>query len=406
MEEPKLHRNEERRLAKLLALEVLDSPAEDDYDDLTRLAAQICGTPISLVTLLDDKRQWFKAKHGLDVTETPRSVSFCGHAIHIENDPFIITDARKDIRFHDNPLVTGDLKVVFYAGVPLTNSEGLPFGTLCVIDHEPRQLRKDQIDALRILARQVMRLLDLRKAGKDLQSSLAQLNLQKTELERFASVVAHDLKTPLANISGLIKLFQFDHLEKVGDNGRTLLMMIDQSSAELRNLIDGVLEYSRASRMLNEEFTEVRIVELMDLINRSLNCKGLATIELTSAIDHIWTNKTAIQQILLNLVSNALKYNDKNQPIIELNCVYQLGYYVVEVRDNGPGIEPENREKIFELFQTIGTKDRFGDQGTGIGLATVKHLAEALEGSVECQSNEPFGARFIVKLPAAPYLVN
>ena len=406
MKEPGLHREEERRIARLLELELLDTPAEADYDDLTRLAAQICGTPVSLVTLLDDKRQWFKSRQGLDATETPRSVSFCGHAIHTENEPFIVTDARNDIRFHDNPLVTGDLKVVFYAGIPLTNGEGLPYGTLCVIDHQPRQLSGEQIDALRTIARQVMRLLDLRKAGKDLQSSLAKLNNQKTELERFASVMAHDLKTPLANISGLIKLFELDHLSKVGPDGAKLLEMIDQSSAELRTLIDGVLNYSRTSMLLNEEFTEVRIGELIDSLNRTLNANGQSTIALTAAIDHIWSNKSAVQQILLNLVSNALKYNDKTRPIIEVICTQERGNYRIEVRDNGPGIEPENHERIFRLFQTTGKKDRNGERGTGIGLATVKRLVEALSGSVECNSNTPNGARFVVKLPTVVNLVS
>ncbi|MGF1566391.1 MAG: ATP-binding protein [Flavobacteriales bacterium] len=405
MENPELHRDEERRLARLLALELLDTPAEADYDDLTRLAAQICGTPVSLVTLLDDKRQWFKSKHGLNAPETPREVSFCGHAIHTENEPFIVPDARNDERFHDNPLVTGDLKVVFYAGIPLTNEEGLPFGTLCVIDHQPRQLTPDQIDALRILARQVMRLLDLRKASKDLQALVQQLKSQKAELERFASVMAHDLKTPLANISGLIKLFQLDHLEKIGFDGAKLLDMIDQSSGELRNLIDGVLSYSRASRLLNEEFSEVRLDELTALLNRTLNGEGKATIQLTSTVDHIWTNKSAIQQILLNLVSNALKYNDKDRAIVELYCSSEDDYCCIEVRDNGPGIEPNDREKIFNLFQTNGKKDRYGERGTGIGLATVKRLAEALEGSVECRENGLKGASFVVRLPKLTCLV-
>lgn len=405
MEEPKLHRDEERRLARLLALELLDTPEEADYDDLTRLAAQICGTPISLVTLLDDKRQWFKSKHGLNATETPREVSFCGHAIHSENEPFIVNDARNDARFHDNPLVIGGVKVVFYAGIPLTNEEGLPFGTLCVIDHQPRQLTNAQIDALRILARQVMRLLDLRKASNELRTSVQLLKTQKAELERFASVMAHDLKTPLANISGLIKLFQLDHIDKVGLDGARLLGMIDQSSAELRNLIDGVLSYSRASRLLNEEFSEVRLDELTALLNRTLNSDGNASVKLNSTVNHIYTNKSAVQQILLNLVANAIKYNNKDHAIVELHCSEEGDFYRIEVRDNGPGIDPKDREKVFLLFQTNGKKDRYGERGTGIGLATVKRLAEALEGSVECRDNELKGASFVVMLPKATCLV-
>lgn len=145
--------NESDRLDALRRLGVLDTPPESDYDDLTRLAAAICCTPISLVSLIDADRQWFKSRHWIDAAETPRDQAFCAHAIH-RPELFVVPDVAADERFADNPLVTGDPHIRFYAGMPLATPDGFPLGTLCVIDRTPRTLTTDQRDALRVLARQ------------------------------------------------------------------------------------------------------------------------------------------------------------------------------------------------------------------------------------------------------------
>ncbi len=152
------------RLADLKSYSILDSMPEEEYEIITRIAAQICQTPISLISLVDDKRQWFKSHHGLDVDETPKEYSFCAHAIVSEEELFLITDSRQDPRFKDNPLVTGDPYVIFYAGVPLMSEQGFPLGTMCVIDQQPRHLNDEQITSLKGLAKQVVKLFELRKS--------------------------------------------------------------------------------------------------------------------------------------------------------------------------------------------------------------------------------------------------
>src|SRR2546422_7676255 len=165
--------DEEARLHVLHQYEVLDTAPEKDFDDLTRLAAHICGTPIALISLIDRERQWFKSKVGLTVKETSRDIAFCAHAI-LQPDVLVVRDALADERFATNPLVTTDPHIRFYAGMPLVTPEGLALGTLCVMDHVPRELNLEQKAALQTLSLQVVKQLELRSEEhtSELQSRL------------------------------------------------------------------------------------------------------------------------------------------------------------------------------------------------------------------------------------------
>ncbi|MGE0394420.1 MAG: GAF domain-containing protein [Vicinamibacterales bacterium] len=160
--------NEARRLQSLHLLKVLDTQAEDAFDELTRLAAAICGTPMSAISLIDADRQWFKSRVGVEAAETPREIAFCAHAI-LEDEVLVVNDATKDPRFNNNPMVTGDPSIRFYAGAPLVVDDGQAIGTLCVIDRTPRHLTDAQLDALRVLRRAIVAQLQLRRAVQDLE---------------------------------------------------------------------------------------------------------------------------------------------------------------------------------------------------------------------------------------------
>ena len=174
MKQAPLPTNEAERLAALKEYHILDTGTEQSYDDITALAAHICEVPIAMISLVDEDRQWFKSRLGVKQQQTPREVAFCAHAI-LQSKPFIIKDATKDKRFAGNSLVTGEPHIRFYAGIPLTNPEGLALGTLCVVDQQPRRLSAAQQKALQALSRQVMALLELRRASARLANALEQV---------------------------------------------------------------------------------------------------------------------------------------------------------------------------------------------------------------------------------------
>jgi GAF domain-containing protein len=181
--------DEKKRLKVLWQYEVLDTVPEEVFDDLTELAARICEAPIALISLVDEKRQWFKSKVGTTVNETSRDVSFCAYAI-TQSDLFIVPDATQDERFANNPLVTSDPKIRFYAGAPLITPDGHALGTLCVIDKVSRELRLEQKQALRILARHVVSQLELRRRSRELVAARRQGEEYRTDLEKLRAELA------------------------------------------------------------------------------------------------------------------------------------------------------------------------------------------------------------------------
>ncbi|WP_366186651.1 PAS domain S-box protein [Flavobacterium ovatum] len=188
MKEPNIPKNETERLHELDSYKIIGELESADYDFLTHMAAEICGTKISLISLITEDKQWFLSHHGVNARETPKEFAFCGHAINTPNELFLIEDATKDERFFDNPLVTGEPKVIFYAGMSLVNENGFPLGTLCIIDDKPKKLTKNQIDSLKMLSNQVMKLLDLRR-------KTLVLDEQNTKLKKITELFKESQRT-------------------------------------------------------------------------------------------------------------------------------------------------------------------------------------------------------------------
>ena len=201
--------NEAERLKALQEYQLLDTLPEEVYDDITRIATEITGVPIALLTLLDSDRQWFKSKQGLEISETPRDYSFCSHAIINPDEMLIVEDARYDERFHDNPLTTGEPHVVFYAGVPIVDADDHAFGTLCVIDSRPRNLTDNKQMALKSLAKLINVHFELRKTRLELER--LHKELQEVSQKSAVSLPAYSHKaqtlvdTILTNVQTLAK---------------------------------------------------------------------------------------------------------------------------------------------------------------------------------------------------------
>ena len=207
--------NETDRLAALRAYEILDTCPEEAYDDITLIASLITNVPIALVSLVDEKRQWFKSRLGVDVAETPRDLAFCGHAILTPEEPLIITDATQDQRFASNPLVLSDPKIRFYAGAPIVTTNGEALGTLCVIDRKPRSISRKETNALQALARQVMAQLELRhsvaklgKAAVVQERYRQQLEAYQQKLESANELLYHQTLTDA--LTGIMNRRAFD----------------------------------------------------------------------------------------------------------------------------------------------------------------------------------------------------
>jgi len=394
MQIPKTPENEFVRLKALKEYSILDTLPEEEYDDITRLASRICETSISTISLIDEKRQWFKSKIGLNATETSRNDSFCAHAIIEPDKIFTVKDSRLDSRFSDNPLVVGEPHVIFYTGVPLVSPEGLPLGTLCVIDDKPKELNDEQLIALQALSNQVVSLFELRKSKMLLEKFSKDLETRNIELEKFAHVAAHDIKSPLNNISSLTEILISQYSENLDDEAKMLMSMLDTSSMALRNLVDGILEHSKSDSILVEARSVFEVKKLVEETIRLLDNKKEYQFLMPFQDQKVFTNRIALQQILINLIANGIKYNDKKEVVIEVGFVDSENFYEFSVQDNGPGIKEENQQKIFGIFEILANEDRFGNKGNGIGLSTVKKLVEGLGGEINVDSEIGKATRF------------
>lgn len=390
---PDLPEDEEQRLAAVRSYHLIDTLPEKDFDNLTALAAMICDVPISLVTLLDADRNFLKSHYGIPFNETLRSTSFCGHAILDEGNLFIVEDAREDTRFVDNPFVR-DLNAIFYAGAKLVNPEGYVLGTLCVFDIKPRTLSSRQKKALVSLAYQVSNLFEARKKNRILFSLQTELRERNEELKNFAGIVSHDMKMPLANMILTSDILRSKYGNLLDDKGNEYLDYIKQSSFTLSEYITRLLEYYESDNTASSKIEVFYITELLeeiiDLLNINIDCE----INFPRENLEMRTNKSALEQILINLITNSIKYNDKDKIEIDIDCTEDPHYYYFVISDNGIGIAMDKMDHIFELFTTTDVLDRDGRKGTGIGLSTVKKLVDRLEGKIDVSSQLGEGTVF------------
>jgi signal transduction histidine kinase len=393
-----LKTNEEDRLAALHSYDIFDSGEEKDFDALTSLASAICQIPIALITFIDDKRQWFKSHHGTDMTENSRDLSFCTHLLSSGEDVMVVSDPSIDERFVNNPVINGAAKIGFYAGVPLVNEDGYALGTLCVMDQQTHTLSTQQIEALKTLAKQVVDKIELRRKVLMLENANQELLNSNVLIQKFASMAAHDIKNPLSTIMLTSQALKI-RLEKLQDEGCLRLIDLNVTSTKnLLGLVDEMLEYSKAPSLLITKKQQVDLNSILRKVLAMLVVPNNIEIIMPEENHSIYISIIAFEQIMLNLLSNAIRYNNKERGYIKIGFEQDDEFYRFEIEDNGIGIAEQYHEKIFGNNFTLKITDRYNNKGTGIGLSTVKDLLGVLNGNISVRSVPGEGATFFVTL--------
>jgi signal transduction histidine kinase len=391
---PTLPDNERERLDALYSYGILDTDAESDFDELVKLASHICNTPISLITLIDQDRQWFKAKQGLDVDGTSREVAFCAHAIH-QDSLMVVDDAQLDPRFVENPLVTGSPDIRFYAGMPLSTPTGFKLGTLCVIDTIPHHLTPIQREALEILGKQVMKLMELRRRNAEM-NRLADLH------KRLLSIIGHDLRGPTASIHNMLDLAMHGDLPL--DEFKELLPDLQRSVDSSILLLNNLLEWA-SSQLMGRKVGKkpIPLKKLVDQIGDTylsmFHEKGNEVVNALTE-DHIaFGDRHMTEFILRNLLMNANKFMSSGT--VTITATSDANRITLSISDRGPGIPPNVLQNLFSWESRTTTVGSAGERGSGLGLPMCHEFARSQGGELWAESTVNEGSVFHITLPTS-----
>ncbi|MBD0390522.1 MAG: GAF domain-containing sensor histidine kinase [Nostoc sp. C3-bin3] len=392
--------NETLRLQALRQYQILDTICEAAFDDLTRLAAQICGTPIALISLIDESRQWFKSKVGLDTESTSRDLAFCAQAILQPHETLIIPDTLLDPRFATNPLVTSDPYIRFYAGAPLVTPEGYALGTLCVIDYVPRQLNLEQLEALQTLSRQVMTQMELKRNLYKLQRITSD---EHKQVEYLISALSHDLRTPLLATRGTLYAMLGGAFGSVSDTWRDVLEDCRQANEDLLKFVEVLLNVSRYKTEVNKslkcEIISWKNIFLETIIrsNGTQKQKSAIRYKIGSSLPIVYGDALEIQRVVQTLVDNALQVSNPDQEITLEVASFGVEKIKISVRYNSLGIAPLDKESLFNSF----IQGRGRNNLDKLGLYLCLQIVEAHKGTLNVESTADEGTTFWFTLPVA-----
>jgi len=397
MKKATLHINEQKRLDLLKSFKT-DDRRRKDLEELTELACKLTNVPNSFISIVDVNTVWFKSQNGIELNDTPRELSFCAHAINHDKGFYSINDTLEHPDFENHPYVIDEKPIRSYAGVPLKDKNNLPLGTICVLDYKPHQFTKDDQQALELIADLVMRHLTLYKVNEELKESQERLKENNELLKEFARTVSHDMKMPLANMVLTTDLVAKKYGDTIDQSGKDYLKYIKDAAFGLSDYVTQILSHYESDSYMIEEKEVFDIYTLLEHIQEMLALPDEVNFILPEDNMELNINKSALEQILINLIGNAQKYNDKEKIKISISAGESLDSYKISVRDNGMGIPEDKKEEIFKMFSTLNISDRLGKKGNGIGLNTVLKLVEKLNGSIDVKSELGKGTEFIVTL--------
>lgn len=395
--------NEKERVASLHALGVLDTPQEERFDRITRMAQILFDVPIALVSLVDSDRQWFKSCAGINARETPRSVSFCSHAI-LDDQIMLVEDARQDPRFANNSLVTGPPYIKFYAGRPLKGPNNQKMGTLCIIDRKLRTLSKADRKMLNDLAawtESEFNAIDLnnklKKANLELQDSL------KTK-EELVAMISHDLKNPLSPIKMCSEMLESHIPGPLNEKQQQMVGTIHRCADRMEELVKNIFDvYKLELKKLPMDKTPIDVRNLLDgcaellkplILEKQIELK----IEVGSH-DSINADRSRLEQVIVNLVKNSIDFVPEINGKIAIKVEKDGSSLLFTVEDNGSGVKSEDVEKIFDKFFKSGSVSNRKYGGSGLGLAICKSIVEEHGGKIWIDSKHIPGCAFKFTIP-------
>lgn len=399
---PPLPSDEEARLAALERYRLDGLGREVAFDHAAEVASQAFKVPISLVSIVGAEEQCFKGAHGLAALSTPRAISFCGYALHA-TEPFVIEDALQDERFFDNPLVTGDPGIRFYAGAPLVLSDGTIPGTLCLIDREPRTFSEDEREELTRLAKLVVDIIELRLEGIVAEERHQALARMKDE---FISATTHELRTPLTSISGSLGLLLAGAAGEMPDRATRLIQMAQSNSKRLVGLVNDILDMDKLiSGQMQLDAAPLKVSELLaETVHANSGYSNQHGVNLAIKEPDVGLavvgDHGRLLQVLTNLVSNAVKFSEKDGTVTLSAQPRDQERVRITVADQGRGIPDEFKDRIFSRFAQAHASDERDKGGTGLGLAIVKELVTQMGGEVSFDTQIGSGTSFHVDLPS------
>ena len=388
------------RLVALRQAALLDTPPEEAFDRMTRLAGRITGAPITRVTLIDAQRQWFKSQSPAfepgGLRETPISHSYCAHVVELGR-PLRVPDAREHPLLRHNPAIQ-DYDAIAYLGVPLRGADGHVLGTLCALDTSPRAWSEDDLEALSELVEGISTELALRSTAKQLQVEQLELARSNRDLEGFATAVSHDLAEPLRTIRGLGQLLVRRHGAALDEEGRELVDSMLTAARRGGDLVADLLAYARAGhgKLVRGPVDSAEVAA--EALESLAEVRADAHV-VVGDLPTVDADRTQLRQVLQNLIGNALKYRGDGTPAVRVDAERETGAWRFSVADNGVGVQSRDRERIFELLYRAG--NGAGQAGTGVGLALCRTVIERHGGRIWVDSEPGRGSTFHFTLPDA-----
>ena len=385
------------RLAALRTSELMDSPPEAAFDRLTKLAVLLLNTPIALVSLVDERRQFFKSQVGLiepwaTMRETPLTHSFCQHVV-TSGEPLIIDNALQSDLVKDN-LAIRDIGVMAYAGVPLFDAGGESFGSFCAIDTKPRTWTQTELEVLETLAAIAMTEMQLRH-------TLQALHRTAEIKDQLIGLVSHELRTPLAGILGTLRVMEMD-VDPQADN--TMLDMALRSGERLLRLTNDLLSIEQIETgnvPVNPVHAEAsRLLQDSSEAMRDAAAEQGITLLVQPTHDHVLADPDRIAQVLNNLIGNAIKFSPRGSAIT-LSATRESEGVRFEVRDEGRGIPADKIEMVFERFAQVESSDKHEKGGAGLGLAICRAIVLQHGGRIWAESELGNGTSMQFVLPSA-----